>query len=245
MPPCGDQINMNTIEFHCDDITIDAVPHPIPANKCIPDWFRKLPADISYNGATVKRCMPFLDSMTSGYIIPLWQDLYFKHYIEDNEDRIQYAWGGSANKGVSHAVSNHSYEQIKGSPIGKTRFGSIPMKFHSPWIIKTPPGYSCLITAPLNRYEQDFEIISAIVDTDLYFDKLNFPFIWTTPNFEGTLKTGLPLVQVIPFKRENWKVKVGALNHKTSKKLMSNNLLRQLNFKKLYKNMFWSKKSYR
>ncbi len=43
----------------------------------LPDWFRKLPAidearlSTTDTGLTVKRCLPFLDAMTTGWIL-LW-----------------------------------------------------------------------------------------------------------------------------------------------------------------------------
>ena len=47
-------------------------PHPKPASRFIPDEYKKL--ERFYNGnlhdPTLKTCMPFLDSMTAGYIIP-------------------------------------------------------------------------------------------------------------------------------------------------------------------------------
>jgi hypothetical protein len=50
---------------------------PVPAKTYIPDWFRRLPAvdeskvSPTDTGLTIKRCMPFLDAMNTGWIIPL------------------------------------------------------------------------------------------------------------------------------------------------------------------------------
>lgn len=50
---------------------------PVPAKAYLPDWFRKLPAvddsvtGLNNTGLTVKRCMPFLDAMTTGWVLLL------------------------------------------------------------------------------------------------------------------------------------------------------------------------------
>lgn len=50
-------------------------------------------------------------------------------------------------------------------------------KFTNKWLIKTPPGYSCLFIKPMNRLEPRFDIIPGVVDTDTYVNVINFPFI--------------------------------------------------------------------
>jgi len=56
-------------------------PEPVPAKELIPKWYKDLSRysvgdkiNISEDGAanmSVKACMPFLDTLTSGYIIKL------------------------------------------------------------------------------------------------------------------------------------------------------------------------------
>ena len=55
---------------------IDIWPHPKPASRFIPDEYKKLERYVEGNihHPTLKTCMPFLDSMTAGYIIPFDQD---------------------------------------------------------------------------------------------------------------------------------------------------------------------------
>ena len=49
----------------------------MPAQNALPPWFRHLPGvdnsqvTATNNGLTVKRCMPFVDAMSAGWIIPL------------------------------------------------------------------------------------------------------------------------------------------------------------------------------
>jgi len=51
-------------------------PHPKPANHFVPEEYKKLERHKrgDLQAPTVKTCMPFLDAMTAGYIIPFDQD---------------------------------------------------------------------------------------------------------------------------------------------------------------------------
>ena len=55
---------------------LDIWPHPQPASRVIPEEYKKLKrfTDGNLHLPTVKTCMPFLDSMSMGYIIPFDQD---------------------------------------------------------------------------------------------------------------------------------------------------------------------------
>jgi len=57
---------------------VDVWPHPKPASKFIPDEYKKLPrfANGNMHVPTLKTCIPFLDSLTAGYIIPFDQDYF-------------------------------------------------------------------------------------------------------------------------------------------------------------------------
>jgi len=53
-------------------------------------------------------------------------------------------------------------------------------------------------------------MLSGIVDTDSYRVPVNFPFIMNTPlGGEFNFDTKTPMVQVIPFKRQDWEMEVG------------------------------------
>ena len=111
------------------------------------------------------------------------------------------------------------------------------------FVIKTPPGYSCLFTAPLNNRDDRFETISGIVDTDIYDNHINFPIILNGdkyPSLETTIERGTPYVQIIPFKRNDWKIVV--------EERQSPIFLERVNiFRKLwnnYKTFFWKKKKW-
>jgi hypothetical protein len=69
--------------------------------------------------------------------------------------------------------------------------------------VATPKGWSCLFVPPLNRPNPLFEVLSGVVDTDTYQSLIHFPFIPTGPDGVHVIEKGTPLVQVIPFSRED------------------------------------------
>ena len=191
------------ISFICPKNLKGVIPEPVPAKKAIPQWLAKmesfLPSDTAMKGETVKKCMPFLDAMTAGYIIPLWSDVAYKA----TDDNLNLSWRDSIfGNGNESLFDNHGGNQIKGAPIAdQTPFGMQPMKFKNPWVIETDPGVSCLFTSPINHFQDLFHLMTGMVDTDTYFNNVNFPFLWMKPNCAGTLKKGMPLVQVVPIRR--------------------------------------------
>ena len=181
---------------------------------------------------TVKTCMPFLDAMRAGYIIPLDQD-----YMIDAEHKT---FGVTPANRDGHDFGFHNRAQL---PPEMTRGAEHAGKFHNRWIIKTPPGYSCLFIHPMNHPTNEFEIISGIVDTDTYVNEINFPFHWKIWNKQTILKAGTPMAQVIPFKREMWKSTTKFQN--ISKEVTKVNVALKTTWVDRYKRFFWQKKSWK
>ena len=213
---------------------LDVWPHPKAAKLFIPQEYKNLSRFNSndMHKPTLKTCMPFLDSMTAGYIIPFDQD-YLIDPVENDFSVVP------ANREMTD-FGFHGKTQLP-KEWHKTT-GENAGKFHNKWLIKTPPGYSCLFIHPMNRLEERWKIIEGIVDTDTYINAINFPFILKKRDKQFLIKKGDPMVQVIPFKREAWKSWVGfyleKLHTKTLNLLMSEWVDR-------YKKMFWRKKNYK
>tara|TARA_R100000656_G_scaffold120466_1_gene94766 strand:- start:207 stop:911 length:705 start_codon:yes stop_codon:yes gene_type:complete len=213
---------------------LDVWPHPQPASKFISEEYKKLSRFENENKhkPTLKTCMPFLDSMTAGYIMPFDQD----YLIDPVEEDFSVT---PANKEMND-FGFHNKTQLPSE--WKKVSGENAGKFHNKWLIKTPPGYSCLFIKPLNRIEERFEIISGIVDTDTYINVINFPFILRKRDKQFLIKKGEPMVQIIPFKRESWKMWSGFYIEKLHSKTI--NLLSS-EWVDRYKKMFWNKKSFK
>jgi hypothetical protein len=185
------------IEFLCEPQDRGVIAEPVPAKMALPEWFRKLPPvdnavlSARNNGLTVKRCMPFLDAMTLGYILPIAATVRLE--IKDGGTTVDAGW--ELDKVM---VSNHGTHQVAGHPLAARP----PMKIHNYWTIKTPPGWSCLFVKPLNRPQGPIEVVSGVVDTDTYASLIHFPFFATAGDGVHVIEKGTPLMQVIPFRRD-------------------------------------------
>jgi len=210
-------------------------PHPKPANHFIPEEYKKLERhkDGNLHTPTIKTCMPFLDAMGSGYIIPFDQD-----YIIDPTEKEFSVTPANREK---NDIGYHDKVQVPKEWHNKT--GEYAGKFINKWLITTPPGYSCLFTQPMNRFGEDrFLLINGVVDTDTYINTINFPFILIKRDKQFLIKKGDPMAQVIPFKRESWKMSTEFYFEK--KHMATRNLLNS-KFIDRYKKMFWYKKSFK
>lgn len=185
---------MKKIKFQTVSAEID-IPKPIPASKMVPNWYRTMDG-VQELILSVKKCVPFLDAFTSGYVITLPVDVTWDK--EHQEFRVPHS-----NLNI---VSKHHDSQINGLEV-PPGFSSTPHKWTSQWHIKTPRGYSCLFIHPLNRPELPFYSFTGVVDTDKHPLVVNLPFL-LREDFEGVIPAGTPLIQVIPFKREDWVSKV-------------------------------------
>jgi hypothetical protein len=179
---------------------------------------------------SVKRCMPFLDAMTQGFIIPLWSDVF----VRADQGKLNVSFPTFFP--MASSLEPHNYQQIPDHPLSKTTYGKMPLKFINPWIIQTPPGYSCLFTSPLNHMETRLKVLDGVVDTDGYYNNVNAPFIWTGGDGEFNLEKGTPLIHVIPFKREEYSAEYGEIDE--ARRLQTHGNLGTLmrdGYKKLYR----------
>jgi hypothetical protein len=199
-----------------EDVKIAFDP-PIPASKMVPEWYKKMKKFsgdkmvLSDNGTanlTIKSCMPVFDMTTAGYYLTLPADVLF------NKENGSYKTTWSTD--LIHMIENHGnqqYEHLRLEP----EYYPLAFKFVQPWIVKTPPGYSCLIIHPTYRDDLPFTIFPAIVDTDSHPLPINLPFL-LRDGFEGILEAGTPIAQIIPFKRDEWKVEYGVDKNALGKK---------------------------
>jgi hypothetical protein len=190
----------NKVEFEIQ-------PKPYPAVKQLPKWFTDAPT-IHSGGAypndeklhfrgrvanyTFKKCTPLLDGMNMGYIVPLWADVM----IEQNNGFPEIFW---KTESIIFELHGPPSRKIP-APAG---YDQVVYKYMNTWIPQTPRGYSCLIVSPFGHNDLAFKAVPAVVDTDKSTLELVFP-MWVKTGFEGVVEKGTPMVQIIPFKRDNW-----------------------------------------
>lgn len=231
----------NTIKFYPENSDAEhwTLP-PVPAIQEIPDWYRKMnkylseeksPITMNINtNLTVKACAPFFDSLTSGYLVQLSCDVL----VQQTENGPYIKWNSEED-----IVWTHGKDQIQGITVPQG-FSSLPFKWRNFYDIRTPSGWSVLFTHPMNRTDLPFLTFSGIVETDSFDLPIHFPFFLSN-SFEGIIKRGTPIAQMLPIKRESWESEI----HKSE-----NNYLGRLKkihayVEKYYKLNHWKKKEYR
>jgi hypothetical protein len=231
--------------------------YPTPIKLNIPEWYKKL--DHTLLDKTVKGCMPFLDTLTSGYLLKIPQDFYVRHNIDNKNEKGEEFKDSFQTYGLhdqsellnakyvnlNSGFDIHPKKQLEGSPFIE-RNKNLPFyKIINPWKIKTPKGYSCLFVTPLNNSDDRFSIISGIVDTDTFPNEINFPIVINGdkyPILETTIKKGTPYVQIIPFKRDPWKM---TIKPRLQKEIQNSRLFYGLKLLNIYKERYWNKKLWR
>jgi hypothetical protein len=145
----------------------------------------------------------------------------------------------SVNSPIS-IVTEHVKSQTSFFPVPE-EYEEQPHKWTNHWKITTPKGYSCLFIHPLNSPQLPFHSFSGIVDTDKHPLIINFPFVFKK-DFEGVIPAGTPIIQIIPFKRDSWDLKV--IDDKEFVPYEKTYEVFNPPFS-WYKKYFWSKKEYR
>lgn len=231
----------NVVFIPKDKETEICVPRPQPSKKYIPDWFRDMPIEVKKidgNGSdfTAKKCMPFIDSLTSGYIQELACDVYIECNVEEEEPRINYSWSGQfrpLSTRQEDTRSSNSMPDFAG--YYKTEF-----HWNTFWEPMTPPGYSTFYYHPANRFDLPFITHNGIIDTDGWPMTGPIPFV-IKKGFTGLIPAGTPIYQMLFIKRDAWNSEQGKYDETYNKKL-TYSVKRFMNGG--YKKQFWFKKEY-
>jgi hypothetical protein len=198
------------------------IVYPSSAKNFMPEWYKSLNKSIQ-----IKKCMPFLDGMLSGYIAELIRDVTVQivdsEQFTDDDKLINHRPGSST--GFMPIPHGHSDKHFV---------------WQNPFIIKTDPEYSVLVSHPFNRFDLPFTTLTAICDADGLMPSGNIPFFMKA-GFEGVIKAGTPIFQILPFKRESW-------NSVGDQGLVEENIKRDENYDRLnehfYRDKYWAKKEY-
>lgn len=229
---------MKFVKFFTDDEKY-LFGKPVLAKRMLPMWYKKAESDYKLPGedqprAGVKKCMPFVDSMISGYFLTTPFDITVTH-LDD----------GSIFFEMPETVVGKFIEE-RPKELGHTiprppGFAPNSLAFKGFWGWKTPKGYSSLVTHPLNRGDLPFHVLSGIMDSDEYYSAGNVPF-FIKEDFQGVIPAGTPFAQIIPIKRESWTMidKEPRLREKSK---FLGYLVRTKEYS--YKRIMWHRKEYK
>lgn len=213
----------------------DWAERPNPAAFNIPDWYREMSPyymdksikiENNVSNMTSKKCVPMFDAMIAGYNIKLDFDIIIENGTIN--------WASDASKIMTHVP--HQSETI---PIPEEYINMV-YKWKNLYLVQTPPGYSTLFLSPMLRFDLPFYSFPGIVDTDSWNIPTNFPFL-LKKDFCGVLTRGTPIIQAIPFRREDWKMEVG---HHSTKQFETNYKKFRSSVVNYYRNKFWNRKKY-
>lgn len=213
---------------------------PLVGKSVMPEWYKKEPVikrgetmPLSIGGtptSTFKRCVPVFDSMTSGYFAVLGQDIQITQ-----QDGVAYIQWPTETAPLSLRDGTHFSQEAV--PSGYSEKAWVWL---SELIVKLPIGYSMIVCHPFNRYDLPFITLSAIVDADGTMHEGKFPF-YLKEGYEGVLKKGTPIFQIVPFKRESWK---SVLDSSVLKDADRNSYNAKSSFYGWYKKNIWKIKTF-
>ena len=209
-----------------------------PARIHIPQWYKDSerwvggkPSLSNGENLGLKHCMPFIEALTIGYTILLPCDLLATQVNGVTE--------------LNWRFNDRDYARSRKNNLQKAipvPYGSDTQQFT--WEVQTsiklPPGYSALLTHPLNRFDLPFITMSGVIDGNYTMQPGSILF-YVKEGYEGIIEQGTPIIQVIPFKTEDWNLeedpnlfKEAELNAKSSVTVLSG----------WYKKTYWKKKNY-
>ncbi len=210
---------------------------PRPTKQTIPNWYKH--AESSFTNADgsesagLKKCMPYVDVMMAGYVLTIPVDIHVSKK-ENGELRISY-----------EETPLGEFIHERPAELGHTMprpFGFAPnhLAYKSHWGWAVPKGFSVLVTHPFNRVDLPFHTVSALMDSDEFFAAGNIPF-FIRGDFEGVIPAGTPLAQLLPVKREDWKM-IDNDSSIVNKAAYQGRVARDPRFG--YKRVMWHRKEY-
>jgi hypothetical protein len=215
------------IEFFTDHEGLLEFP-PVPASKVLPEWFKKMAPSIelppgsssfpfgvskalklSNVNATIRRCPGVISYLSEGYIIPLWSD-----FLVQIRGKTVYCAGSNELAKASPHSKDMQYSTM---PLPE---GYLPdsVKFLNPWKVKTPPGWSVLLSQPFYHFEQRFTAVPGVVDSDVYHH-IHVNTFFRKGDLDHQLKMGMPFVHIMPFQRNALEPEVRVMNDADRKRM--------------------------
>jgi hypothetical protein len=226
-----------------------ALPCPKPSKRYIPQWFKDMPIENSFIDGikrpkihtkfTAKKCMPFMDSLTSGYTQELMCDIFINPVNPNESDTtVEYNWPAGLN--FRPMSTRREDSQVQNSMPKFSGYYDAEFHWNTFWEPKTPPGYSTFYFHPANRFDLPFMTHSGIIDTDSWSITGALPFV-IKKGFSGIIPAGTPIYQMIFIKRDEWISEANKYDASYNEKAVFS--IHRF-FKDNYKRQFWSKKEY-
>lgn len=225
---------------------------PTPAHMGLADWWKSMdkynydldsqtpPKFPHRDFGTARSCPALNDAFNFGYILYNPVDVYIDATQENDISwyvpQINLSIMDSDDESYIGFHSQKQFETLKNDP----SFHKHALKLNTFFGIRTESGYSSWITHPIGRNDLPFRMLDGIIDTDKYTAR--FPYgMFVKKGFSGVIKAGTPLIQVIPFRREDFTSEIVESN---PEKARSDTVALRSHFTNAYKKLFWSRKKF-
>ncbi len=224
-------------------------PKPTPSVLAAPKWFKDMKRFYGHdenlnrnNGLLggIRACPAVADAIFSGYTLYLPADVYID--ATGNSIHVEHADFLSGSRAVEADfpfVLKHDPQATDGYQT-LIDFHPETLKWQTYWGVRTEEGYSTLFVHPVHRNDLPFQMVTAIVDTDKFATRAPYAF-FIRKGFKGTIPRGTPMLQVFPFKREDWEMEIVEPDSRSYHR--DTQLLRSV-FRNAYKKIFWERKKY-
>jgi hypothetical protein len=164
--------------------------------KSQPSWLKN---QRTYEDSRDKflNCPGMSDYMKTGYIIPAWENIKIKANTADTVVLMEQIVGSKIE------ISPMNYKLVDGLAPIESSVKLKVTKITTPWAIFTKSGYSAYVLPAIyySPFLKDLYVYPGIVDYDKFTD-CNFVFT-AIRACEIEIPMGTPLLQIIPFKRED------------------------------------------
>jgi hypothetical protein len=228
---------MKLVRFFSEP-SFKGVGQPVPAKKVVPPWYKDseiMFVDESGQEAPgLKRCVPFMDALLSGYMLVSPFDIF----VSKNEDgTLNIRWNSAENLSMFIGERPKAIGEKMPRPAGHY---PNHLAFRGLWGMKTPRGWSMLVVHPLNRHDLPWTITAGIMDSDKYSTSGNIPF-FIREDFVGMIPAGTPFAQLIPIKRASWRSIANDAGLVFLERMQTDIVA---NIQRAYKKFFWQRKDY-
>lgn len=191
---------------------------PQPASQFVPQWYRDgerfvnkedgsldIPNEELRSGG-LKTCMPFLDSIISGFIQPLSSAIEITK--NDGIGPIEYRYvvqdeNGNYVEGPDLGLINERDGMLGHTMPRPAGYAQNHMVWSGHWGWKVPRGWSVIVTHPMNQFQLPFMTASGIMESDRFISGGNVPW-YIKEGWTGIIPKGTAMYQIIPIKREKW-----------------------------------------
>jgi hypothetical protein len=223
-----------TLRFACCNGGYYVSTPPVEARKEIPYWIKP---QIKNKNVKFAKCPGMFDLAQAGYLIRAHVDMH----IKVNKQGLICKFSGV--KTPETMLEDMSYDLVDGLSKPSDKVPHKVYKLPLPWAVFAKKGYSALVQPATmhSPFLDKLYVYPGIVDYD-NFTSINFIF---SPLVEGefVIDAGTPLLQVLPYRREDFTATVSKATEEEHDKHYFTFYSRTV--KGLYRKMFHAKKSYR